>query len=495
MERFTKVRNIGKGNMGACALVRNNEDGRHYVIKQVDLGKLNKKERAQSLNEAKVLSVLRHPNVINYVDSFLARKTDHLCIVMEFADGGDLGQRIKAANGVNFSEDQIVDWMIQTALSLLHIHTRHILHRDVKTQNVFLTSDGLCKLGDFGIARALSNTMDHASTFVGTPYYLSPELILEKPYDVMSDVWAFGVCMYEAMALRHPFNAGDMKGLMQKILRVQYDPLPSCYSPELRGVVSRILVKEPTQRLKLADLLRMPIVVERMRKWMAGGVLPQRYLAALVRYKLLPPGVEVPASLAQTTLPSIGMGMGMGAVAGPSDGNVFGGNNFTSQQNALLGAGVDAKPTSSSARVGPAKPFAPMPPPPQLQPLTARVAAPGQPPLGLPALPPLRPVQPLQPHAMNGPPLGGGGIGGGGAAPMPPRRNSFAFPAPPLQPLRAQPPGAGAPPPLVRRNSLYGGGAGAANGAFPAPPTLPSLPALGQFQQPQPREREDSFSW
>jgi serine/threonine protein kinase len=288
MEKFTKVKNIGKGNMGACALARNNEDGRYYVIKQVDLAKLNKKERQQSLNEAKVLSSLRHPNVINYVDSFLARKSDHLCIVMEFADGGDLSNKIKNNHGVNFPENMVLDWLIQMALSLHYVHQRKILHRDVKTQNVFLTQDGLCKLGDFGIARTLNSTYDQASTFVGTPYYLSPELILERPYDYMSDVWALGIVLYEMMALRHPFNANDMKSLMHRILKVQYDPLPTCYSGELRGIVAKILVKDPLQRMRLGELLEQTVVVRRMREWFDGGTMPTKYLQSLARVKMLP---------------------------------------------------------------------------------------------------------------------------------------------------------------------------------------------------------------
>jgi serine/threonine protein kinase len=281
--------------MGACALARNNEDGRYYVIKQVDLAKLNKKERQQSLNEAKVLSSLRHPNVINYVDSFLARKSDHLCIVMEFADGGDLSNRIKNNHGVNFSESQILDWFIQITLALNYVHQRKILHRDVKTQNIFLTQDSVCKLGDFGIARTLSSTYDQANTFVGTPYYLSPELILERPYDHMSDVWALGVVLYEAMSLRHPFNANDMKSLMHRILKVQYDPPPTMYSYELRSIVSRLLVKDPLQRIRLNEVLELPVISRRMRQWLEGGVVPQKYLAALVRNKQLPPQLMLEA--------------------------------------------------------------------------------------------------------------------------------------------------------------------------------------------------------
>nr|CCC91469.1 putative protein kinase [Trypanosoma congolense IL3000] len=291
MDRFTKVRNIGKGNMGACVLVRNNEDGKLYVIKQVDLTKMNRKERQQSLNEAHVLKSLQHPNIINYVDSFLANRSNYVCIVMEYADGGDLSSRIKKSYGVNFRESQIVDWIIQLTLSLSYVHKRKILHRDVKAQNVFLTSQNILKLGDFGIARTLSGTYDQAKTFVGTPYYLSPELIMERPYDHRSDVWALGVIIYELMTLKHPFNATNMKGLMQRILKLQYEPIPPLYTTELRNIVPRILTRDPAQRIRLSDILDLPIIQRRLREWMLTDSMPRDYVETLLRDGLLPSNV------------------------------------------------------------------------------------------------------------------------------------------------------------------------------------------------------------
>ena len=182
MDKYTKIKNIGKGNMGACYLMKHNEDGTHYVMKQIDLANMSRKERKQALNEARVLSSLKHPNIINYVDSFLARRSDHLCIVMEYAEAGDLASKLKVSRG-HLRENVILDWFIQICLAVNAIHQKHILHRDIKTQNIFLTSQGIIKVGDFGVARELQNTFDQAHTFVGTPYYLSPELVQEKPYD------------------------------------------------------------------------------------------------------------------------------------------------------------------------------------------------------------------------------------------------------------------------------------------------------------------------
>eukprot|EP00755_Sulcionema_specki_P019960 Sspe_Gene.70770::Locus_41812_Transcript_1_1_Confidence_1.000_Length_1695::g.70770::m.70770/K08857/NEK1_4_5; NIMA (never in mitosis gene a)-related kinase 1/4/5 len=289
MDRYTKIKNIGKGNMGACFLMRNNDDMRYYVIKQIDLTKMSKKERQQALNEARVLSSLKHPNIINYVDSFLARPSDHLCIVMEYAEGGDISARIKACRGRNMREPLIIDWFTQICLAVNAIHQKHILHRDIKTQNIFLTAHGIVKVGDFGISRVLQNTFEQAHTFVGTPYYLSPELVQEKPYDARSDIWAIGVVLYEMMSLRHPFNANDMKSLMTRIIRVQYDPPPSFYSSELRAIVAKVLVKDPRHRMQLGEILSSGIIRKRIAQWVEGvESVPKAYVDQMLKHKLLP---------------------------------------------------------------------------------------------------------------------------------------------------------------------------------------------------------------
>ena len=145
---------------------------------------------------------MRHPYIITYKESFMDKRC--LCIVMDYADGGDLYTKIanqKKIGKVCYSEDQILDWFVQMALAIKHIHDRKILHRDLKSQNIFLTKKGMIKLGDFGIARVLSDTRSKAKTVVGTPYYLSPEIIQSQPYSFKSDIWSLGVLLYEMCAL------------------------------------------------------------------------------------------------------------------------------------------------------------------------------------------------------------------------------------------------------------------------------------------------------
>eukprot|EP00668_Euglena_longa_P020850 GGOE01025955.1.p1 GENE.GGOE01025955.1~~GGOE01025955.1.p1 ORF type:complete len:409 (+),score=118.20 GGOE01025955.1:1-1227(+) len=288
MEKYTKVRNVGKGGMGQCILVRDNTDSRQFIMKLVDMSQMNKKERTAALHEAKVLSSLHHPNVVQYVDSFLTKRGDQLCIVMEWADGGDLAGKVKLRRP--FSEEQLLDWLIQITLAVRYCHSKRVFHRDLKSQNIFLTGDGVVKLGDFGISRVLANTCDNANTFVGTPYYLSPELVQEQPYNTPSDMWALGVLLYELMALKMPFNALDMKGLMYKILRVIYDPPPLSYSQELRALVGKLLVKEPKARLTAAELLAQPVLHRRLKALIEGpppNSVPPAYVDSLLTTDLV----------------------------------------------------------------------------------------------------------------------------------------------------------------------------------------------------------------
>ena len=151
-----------------------------------------------------------------------------LCIVMDYADGGDLYALIGShkSKKVLMQESQIVSIFSQICLAIRHVHSKRILHRDLKTQNVFLTKQRKVQLGDFGISRVLQNTYDCAKTAIGTPYYLSPEICQEKPYNHKSDVWSLGCILYEMLSLNHAFDAMSMKGLILKIMRGTYPPIP-----------------------------------------------------------------------------------------------------------------------------------------------------------------------------------------------------------------------------------------------------------------------------
>ena len=140
---------------------------------------------------------LQHPNIVQYKSSFFANSDENLCIVMTYCDGGDLAARLTAAKGTLFKEDQIMHWFVQIALAIHYMHENKVLHRDIKAQNIFLLGNGRLVLGDLGISKVLDGTAAFAKTQIGTPYYMSPELFRNAPYNHTSDVWALGCVLCE----------------------------------------------------------------------------------------------------------------------------------------------------------------------------------------------------------------------------------------------------------------------------------------------------------
>lgn len=222
----------------------------------MNIENMTDQEKKETLLEAKILEKLDHPNIIKFKEVFIAKKPKYtLNIVTDYADGGDLSSKIKNQKGKCFSETQILDWFTQISLSIKHIHDKKILHRDLKSQNIFLTANGMVKLGDFGIAKCLETTLQKAMTIVGTPYYLSPEIVQNKPYSFKSDIWSLGVLLYEMTALKMPFDASSLPMLSLKIIKGNYNPLPYTFSKDIRNLVSNLLLVDPNKRPSINEIL------------------------------------------------------------------------------------------------------------------------------------------------------------------------------------------------------------------------------------------------
>ncbi|KAG5502513.1 hypothetical protein JIQ42_05394 [Leishmania sp. Namibia] len=260
MEKYTQVKVLGKGSFGSAWLIQRNEDGAQFVAKEVRLGGLKPTERESAQKEIDMLRTLNHPNITRYVDHFEHKGS--LFIVMEYANGGDLYMRIKQQQGQLFSEKRILQCFSQICLALSYMHERRILHRDLKTQNVFLTKDGVVKVGDFGISTVLRNTYELKHTICGTPYYFSPELCLNKPYNNKSDVWALGCVLYEMTTLNHAFDGSNMKALVQKILKGVYPPIHPMYSNSLSRLISAMLQIDPHKRPNVSQVLDLSFIRE-----------------------------------------------------------------------------------------------------------------------------------------------------------------------------------------------------------------------------------------
>ncbi|XP_077605805.1 serine/threonine-protein kinase Nek4 isoform X9 [Crocuta crocuta] len=256
---YCYLRVVGRGSYGEVTLVRHRRDGRQYVIKKLNLRNASSRERRAAEQEAQLLSQLKHPNIVTYKESWEGGD-GLLYIVMGFCEGGDLYRKLKEQKGRLLPENQVVEWFVQIAMALQYLHEKHILHRDLKTQNVFLTRTNIIKVGDLGIARVLENQCDMASTLIGTPYYMSPELFSNKPYNYKSDVWALGCCVYEMATLKHAFNAKDMNSLVYRIIEGKLPPMPKDYSPELAELIRTMLSKRPEERPSVRSILRQPYI-------------------------------------------------------------------------------------------------------------------------------------------------------------------------------------------------------------------------------------------
>ena len=154
----------------------------------------------------------------------------------------------------------------QIVLSLLALHSKNILHRDIKTQNIFI-KDGVLKLGDFGISKALSNVDDLAQTKCGTPYFMAPENCKGCPYDKKADVWAMGVIIYELTTLKKPFDSKSIDGVFDMIINSPIDPLPEGTSGSLQLLIQALLNKDKDKRPSIFEIAKIPCVNRKIEEF------------------------------------------------------------------------------------------------------------------------------------------------------------------------------------------------------------------------------------
>ena len=255
---------LGKGTYGIVYKARSKNDNNIYVIKQISLTGLTKDQKNEVKQESEILKKIKSKYVVKYYDSF--EEEDKLNIVMEYCECGDLSEFIDSQEKtkVLLKEDEIWKFFIKITLGLADIHKLKILHRDLKSLNIFLKQGKDVRVGDLGVAKVLNQTF-FAKTFIGTPYYLSPEICEDKPYNDKSDVWALGCILYELCTYHHPFTAKSQGGLILKILNENPKPINDYYSKELKHLIKIIFNKDYQKRPSCLDILKLDYVIEKAK--------------------------------------------------------------------------------------------------------------------------------------------------------------------------------------------------------------------------------------
>lgn len=246
---------IGEGSTGIVCIATESNSGRQLAVKRMDLRKQQRRELL--FNEVVIMRDYHHPNIVEMHDSFLVE--DELWVVMEFLEGGALTDIVTHAR---MDEEQIATVCRQCLKALAYLHSQGVIHRDIKSDSILLAADGNVKLSDFGFCAQVSPELPKRKSLVGTPYWMSPEVISRLPYGPEVDIWSLGVMIMEMVDGEPPFFNEPPLQAMRRIRDMPPPKLknPQKVSPRLTGFLDKMLVRDPAQRATAAELLHHPFL-------------------------------------------------------------------------------------------------------------------------------------------------------------------------------------------------------------------------------------------
>ena len=268
-KKYFITRALGNGATGVVWLVRRTADNAPFALKIVNLEGMSGADKARASAEVHCLMSCNFFSILKCHDDFVKSDPSNaenpllIALVLDYANAGDLRQEIKnrLQSQRPFKEHEAGLLFLQILMAIHHVHSNHMLHRDIKSANILLCANGLVKLGDFGFSKVYSGTVSDnvGKTFCGTPYYVAPEIWKRERYSKKADMFSLGVLLYEMLTLRRPFHADDMNAVRQQAIHGEYDPLPEEVSYEMAGIVRSFLDVDPIRRPSSGELLVHPI--------------------------------------------------------------------------------------------------------------------------------------------------------------------------------------------------------------------------------------------
>lgn len=252
LENFLK---IGEGSTGTVCIATEKNTNRQVAVKKMDLRKQQRRELL--FNEVVIMRDYHHPNIVEMYDSFLV--DDELWVVMEYLEGGALTDIVTHSR---MDESQIATVCSQCLKPLAYLHSQGVIHRDIKSDSILLTADGRVKLSDFGFCAQVSQELPRRKSLVGTPYWMSPEVISRLPYGPEVDIWSLGIMIIEMVDGEPPFFNEPPLQAMRRIRDMPPPKLKNSHkvSPRLQGFLERMLVRDPAQRATATELLQHPFL-------------------------------------------------------------------------------------------------------------------------------------------------------------------------------------------------------------------------------------------
>ncbi|XP_028858200.1 serine/threonine-protein kinase PAK 5 isoform X2 [Denticeps clupeoides] len=252
LDNFLK---IGEGSTGIVCIATEKHSGKQVAVKKMDLRKQQRRELL--FNEVVIMRDYHHENVVDMYNSYLVG--DELWVVMEFLEGGALTDIV---THTRMNEEQIATVCLSVLKALSYLHTQGVIHRDIKSDSILLTSDGRIKLSDFGFCAQVSKEVPKRKSLVGTPYWMAPEVISRLPYGTEVDIWSLGIMVIEMVDGEPPyFNEPPLQAMRR--IRDNLPPrLKESHkvSSVLRAFLDLMLVREPSQRATAQELLQHPFL-------------------------------------------------------------------------------------------------------------------------------------------------------------------------------------------------------------------------------------------